>query len=115
MGPARRDLDRAAALGNTGDAEVEHVAAYHRGLLLIRDGEFAAATALLRETFPGEGNSQVEFALGLAALRVPLLPAEVDPTHEAALREVGHLVAGGTASLPAFAAYNQAHADDPGR
>jgi tetratricopeptide (TPR) repeat protein len=110
---ARASLDEAATLANTNDPDVERVAVYHHALLLIRNDDFARAESLLRTTFGSNPNAQVSFALGLAALHVPLLPSEVDPTQEALLRDVGALTAQGDAGLPKYKDLIAAHPDVP--
>ena len=83
-------LEKAHSLGVRDDAEVERVAIYHLGLLRIRSGEFEQATTLLMTAF---GNApmttQLKSALGLATLRIPLLPDQVDPSQDALILSVG--------------------------
>ncbi len=112
-GPARSDLQRAAALANSNDPEVERVASYHLALLLIRDGDFDGATTLLLKQFGAAPTAQVSYALGMAALRVPLLPQEVDPAQEALIQSVGSVVAQQGAGLPPFAQLLAQHPDVP--
>jgi predicted Zn-dependent protease len=83
-------LDRAQSLGIRDDEEIARVSAYHLALLRIRNNEFGAASDLLKSTFgSGEPPQQARIALGLATLRVPLLPQQVDPSREALLEQVG--------------------------
>ena len=90
FGAAREHLEQGQSLGATDDPEVGHTAAYHLALLRIRGGEFDAAGELLNNTFSeSESPEQIKVALGLAVLRVPLLPEEVDPTQESLLMAVG--------------------------
>ncbi len=110
---AQTDLARAAQLRNSEDPEVERVAAYHLALLLVRGRAFDRATDLLLTQFSGAPNNQVIYALGLAALHVPLLPAEVDPAQEPFIVRVGTAVAQGKAGLPALATLAAEHADVP--
>jgi tetratricopeptide (TPR) repeat protein len=82
-------LEKAQTLG-VDDQDIARVCAYHLGLLLIRDSEFERATALLRTTL-GQGtvSAQAKIALGLALLRVPLLPQKLDPSREALVLSAG--------------------------
>ena len=110
---ARASLEHAAALNNSDDPEVEHVAAYHLALLRIRDGSFQSAATLLRTTFGTSLSQQISVALGLAVLRVPLLPSEVDPSREALLAQVGAATARGADGLHDFAAAISTNPDVP--
>ncbi len=103
-------LEKANALGIADDAEVERVSSYHLGLLLIRDSQFERASELLLKSF-GSGviSPQIQTALGLATLRVPLLPEQVDPSREALVAAVG-AAAGAPDALEALLA---AHPDIP--
>ncbi|MGI8672795.1 MAG: tetratricopeptide repeat protein [Luteitalea sp.] len=72
------DLMRAKALGVSGNAEIGSVARFHAGLVMTRLGQFELALNTIGE-FALEGNDapQVIEALGIATLRLPLLPAEL--------------------------------------
>lgn len=72
------DLLQAKALGVSGNAEVGSVARFHAGLAMTRLGQFEVALNTLGE-FALEGNDspQIIEALGIATLRLPLLPSEV--------------------------------------
>jgi tetratricopeptide (TPR) repeat protein len=74
------DLLQAKALGVSGNAEVGSVARFHAGLAMTRLGQFEVALNTLGE-FALEGNDspQIIEALGIATLRLPLLPSEVPP------------------------------------
>jgi len=70
-----RDLKKGMSLGEGDDPELTRVAKYHLSLLLIRSGSFDEARHLLVTTFgQNQVSVQVKTALGLALLRVPLLP-----------------------------------------
>jgi predicted Zn-dependent protease len=87
-------LKKGLALGDGGDPEISRVAKYHLALLLIRSGKFDQAAALLASTFgQSQMSAQVKTALGLAMLRVPLLPEEVDPSQDALLHAAGETAA----------------------
>ena len=74
------DLLQAKALGVSGNAEVGSVARFHAGLAMARLGKFELALNTIGE-FALEGNDspQIIEALGVATLRMPLLPSEVPP------------------------------------
>jgi len=83
-------LKKGQTLGDADDPEISLVAKYHLALLMIRSGQFEAATGLLGATFgQGQISPQLKTALGLAVLRVPLLPDEVDPSKDGLLHAAG--------------------------
>ena len=87
-------LQKAQQLGFAEDPEVARVARYHLALLLNSIGEFEKGTALLISEFgQAQFPDQVKTALGMALLRVPLLPAQVDPSKDALLRAAGEAAA----------------------
>ncbi len=87
-------LERGNVLGNGDDPEIARVSAYHLALLRIRNAQFDSATKLLTSTFDkGPVSAQAKVALGLALLRVPLLPNEVDPSHDALVQKAGEAAA----------------------
>ncbi len=87
---ARAHLEKGQSLGAGDDPEIARVAAYHLALLRIRDGDFELASSLLLSSFPEtQPPDQIGLALGLALLRVPLLPTEVDLSRESWLRSAG--------------------------
>jgi tetratricopeptide (TPR) repeat protein len=87
-------LKKGQALGDADDPEISRVAKYHLALLLIRSGEFDPATTLLASTFgQSQISPQVKIALGLAMLRIPLLPEEMDPSQDALLHAAGETAA----------------------
>ncbi len=91
---ARQHLDRGQQLGGGGDEEILRVAKYHLALLMIRDGDFDDATTMLQGlATSNQPNAQIKTALGLAALRVPLLPQEIDSSRDALLEESGDAAA----------------------
>jgi tetratricopeptide (TPR) repeat protein len=83
-------LQKGLAFGDADDPDTARVAKYHLALLLIRAGEFDQAPPLLGTT-PGQNDSppQIKIALALAMLRVPLLPKEIDASHDALLNAAG--------------------------
>ncbi len=113
---ALTDLKKGHGLGSAQVPEIGKVADYHLALLLIRNSEFERATSLLSSEFVhGQVADQVKVALGLAMLRVPLLPNAIDPSKDAVVA-----TAGGIAALlaqnqqeKAFQAFQQAIKDYP--
>lgn len=88
-------LEKAQVLGIKDD-EIARVSNYHLGILWIRAGEFERASNLLLATFgAGMDSQQAKIALGLATLRVPLLPEQLDPSREALVVAAGEAAAAG--------------------
>jgi tetratricopeptide (TPR) repeat protein len=75
---ALTDLVNGRRFGFGGNPEIVSVARYHLAVLLTRDEEFDQGGKLLSE-FANEGNDapRVIEAMGIATLRMPLLPSEV--------------------------------------
>jgi tetratricopeptide (TPR) repeat protein len=90
---ALASLEKARSLEGNEDPEIASVAAYHLALLLIRSGDFRQASDLLHETFGGSLPAQAKAAMGLALLRIPLLPSEIDPSHDALIQAAGDAAA----------------------
>jgi predicted Zn-dependent protease len=83
-------LRTAHEIGFSENPDVEKVALYHLGLLLNLNGRFEEATDLLAGAFgPSHFTDQIKSALGLALLRVPILPAQVDPSKDALVHAAG--------------------------
>ncbi len=83
-------LEKAQSLGNGDDPELGRVSAYHLALLLNRRGDFERATTLLLSASgQNQVSPQIKSALGLALLRIPLLPSEVEPSHDALIQAAG--------------------------
>jgi tetratricopeptide (TPR) repeat protein len=96
-------LEKAHSLGIKDDAEVQRVSIYHLGLLLVRTGSFDRASSLLLKSFGGgQISEQLKIALGLATLRIGLLPEEIDPSKEALVLAVGSVLSAGTETLERF-------------
>jgi tetratricopeptide (TPR) repeat protein len=92
-GNALSHLEKAQSLGFGDDPEITRVSSYHLALLLIRQGDFERGSELLKSAFAEASlSSQVKLALGLAVLRVPLLPDELDPSKDALVRTAGELL-----------------------
>jgi len=107
-------LEKAQALGIKDDEEIARVSSFHLGLLWIRAGEFERASEALRATF-GAGNAppQAKIALGLALLRVPLLPAQLDPSREALVLAAGDAATSGADEPARLGALLSANPDIP--
>ena len=91
---SKAHLEKGLGLTEGQDAESSKVAHYHLALLLIRGGEFERASEMLgKEYGQGAVPSQVKTALGLALLRVPLLPREINPSKEAMVESAGEIEA----------------------
>ena len=74
------DLMQARALGVSSNAEVGSVARFHAGLAMTRLGKFELALSAIGEfALDGNDSPQIIEALGVATLRMPLLPSEVPP------------------------------------
>lgn len=87
---ALQHLSKGQRLGGTDDPEISRVAKYHLAVLLIHNGNFdAAASELHPLVTQGPAGTQVTLALGLAALRAPVLPGQIDPSADALLQQVG--------------------------
>ena len=87
-------LEKGQALGGGEDAETTRVSTYHLALLLIRNSEFDRASALLTSTFVTQQiTPQIKVAMGLALLRVALLPNDVDPSKDALVHSGGEAAA----------------------
>ena len=91
---SREHLEKGLTLGDEDDPEIARVSKYHLALLLLRSGESDQAAILLAKTFgKSEMSAQVKIALGLAMLRVPLLPEEIDPSQDALIHAAGEAAA----------------------
>ncbi|MFZ1008076.1 MAG: tetratricopeptide repeat protein [Candidatus Sulfotelmatobacter sp.] len=100
-------LERGSDLGFAGNAAAVRVAQYHLAILLNRSGGFDKATELLTvEITSGPPDEQVKLALGMALLRIPLLPHELDQANTSLVR-----LAGETAALLSQSRYDQAFSD----
>ena len=74
------DLLRSRELGVGDVPELASVARYHLAVLLTRAEQFEQALETLGEfALKGEDNPRVIEAMGIATLRMPLLPAELPP------------------------------------
>jgi predicted Zn-dependent protease len=84
-------LKKGQALGFGGNAAAVRYARYHLAVLLNLNSEFDLATDLLiPEAHPGPLFEEIQFAMGLALLRIRVLPAEVDPPRRDLIVAAGH-------------------------
>lgn len=89
---ALQHLEGGRASTSQDDPELARVVTYHLALLVNRAGDSERALQLLSQDFAqGTPSDLIIFAFGLAMLRVPLLPNEVDASNEALLHSVGQL------------------------
>lgn len=87
------DLRRASDLRVT-DPALEHAVDYHLALLLNSTGDAEGASVLLRSLYlEGVRSEQIQVALGLSLLHVPLLPQDLDSSRDALVHEAGELAA----------------------
>ncbi len=88
------DLQKGQDLGFEDTGGAMKVAKYHIALLYNLNGQFDKATSLLTSDF-GQGTlpDQIKTVLGMAMLRVPLLPDQVDPSKDALLHAAGETAA----------------------
>jgi tetratricopeptide (TPR) repeat protein len=85
-------LQQAQRLGFADDPDVEKVAIYHLGLLMNLQGQFEKSAPLLVGTFgKHQFQEQIKVALGMALLRIPLLPSQVDPAKDALINAAGEV------------------------
>jgi tetratricopeptide (TPR) repeat protein len=83
-------LQNAARLGFADDPEIKKITLYHLGLLLNMRGEFDRAPEILRDAAGSSAvPEQIETALGMSLLRVPLLPSQLDTSNDALIRAAG--------------------------
>ena len=87
-------LQRGQELGMSGSAESVQLARYKLGLLLNRAGQFGRASELLASVDnTGLLAKDIQFALGLALLRIPLLPERVEPAKSKMVLDAGEIAA----------------------
>jgi tetratricopeptide (TPR) repeat protein len=86
-------LQKGRELGFGGSPDSVQLANYRLGLLLIHSGQFDAASEVLASDRPGPLAEEVEFARGIALLRMPLFPEQVDPSRRALVQRCGQIAA----------------------
>ena len=78
--PALEHLNRAKELGVGDDAQFQAVVGYHRAILLARAEQFERAVEIDAALIRGRNTSlEILAALGIALLRLPMLPTELRP------------------------------------
>lgn len=87
---ALKDLTKAEQSGIADNPEIASVVHYHAAILLNREGDFDRARDQL-QTFESEGNNspQIIDAMGINALRLPLLPSEIPAEERGLITKVG--------------------------
>jgi tetratricopeptide (TPR) repeat protein len=97
-GPALQHLTRADDLGLAPQQDLQAIVAYHRAVLLARSGEFERAldidVGLLRG---GNSGAELQQAVGIAVLRLPLLPQDVPDEKRRLVELAGRAGAAGIA------------------
>ncbi|HZD48923.1 MAG TPA: tetratricopeptide repeat protein [Silvibacterium sp.] len=82
-------LEKVQTLGVADDPDLARVSAYHLALLFNRAGDFERSTALLLSISGANAPPQIKTALGIALLRIPLLPDQIDPAQDALIQAAG--------------------------
>lgn len=89
---ASTDLQNATRLGT--DEPLQNITDYHLALLLNQHGDSDGALILLSSLYlKGVRSEDLQVALGLSLLRVPILPSELDPSRDALIHDAGGLAA----------------------
>jgi tetratricopeptide (TPR) repeat protein len=87
-------LQRGEQLGFGGSPEAVGLARYRLAVLENRNGQFESAMeTLLPGTRSGTVAKEIQIALGMALLRMPLLPDQVEPSKIALVRSAGEIAA----------------------
>ncbi len=86
-------LEKADQLKIPSEQGFYDVSKYHFALLLIRSGRFESSVKIIGD-FARQGKDGPQFseAMGLAALRKPLLPNELPPLERELVLDVGHAI-----------------------
>ena len=100
-----KHVRRAVELGISANQTISDVVHYHFALLLTRNGEFEEALKTLT-LFAQRNMNQPDYieAMGIAALRKPLLPNELPPAEREMVLEVGRAMYDAAALRTAIAA-----------
>jgi len=87
-------LQRGEQLGLGGNPQAEGLARYHLAVLENRSGQFdSAMETLLPGTRSGAVAKEIQIALGMALLHMPLLPDQLDPSQSALAQSAGEIAA----------------------
>jgi tetratricopeptide (TPR) repeat protein len=85
-------LERGQQLGLRGSAESVQLARYRLATLLTKAGEYEKSRELLSQQTSAKALAkQVQFALGMTLLRIPLLPEEVEPSRRELVQSAGEV------------------------
>jgi tetratricopeptide (TPR) repeat protein len=89
--PSLHDIQRALALGAADDARNAQILRYHEALLLTRLNHFEEALSAFSYFAKQQLSSdEIYVAVGLAMLRLPLLPADASPSQREQAAGAGH-------------------------
>ena len=89
-----KDLEKATAEGTALEDSLRKIVDYHRALLLNARGDSDAAYMVLSSLFlQGVHSEDLQVALGMSLLRVPVYPSQLDPTRDALVHDAGNIAA----------------------
>ena len=85
-------LQRGQDLGLGGSADSIRLARYHLAILLNRGAQYDSASRLLAPD-PNSGSltNEIQFALGISLLRMPLVPEQVPPPQRSLVQSAGEI------------------------
>ncbi|HSZ61995.1 MAG TPA: tetratricopeptide repeat protein [Terriglobales bacterium] len=87
-------LQRGEDMGFGGSSEAEGMARYHLAVLQNRNGQFESAMeTLLPGALSGTVANEIQIALGMTLLRMPLLPDQLEPSQSTLVRSAGEIAA----------------------
>jgi tetratricopeptide (TPR) repeat protein len=85
-------LQRGQDLGLGGSTEAVRLARYHLAILLNRNAQYESASRLLApEANSDSPSAEIQLALGIALLRLPLLPQQVPPSQQPLVQSTGEI------------------------
>jgi predicted Zn-dependent protease len=94
FGGSFNDLQCARTLGTGSDPNLANIVDYHVAVLLNAQGTPEAANLILSSLLSkGIMSQDLQVALGLTLLRVPLLPSQIDPSKDALIHAAGTVAA----------------------
>jgi Flp pilus assembly protein TadD len=86
-------LQKAERLG-TNDPSLQNIVDFHLALILNAHGDSDGASLLLSSLYlKGARSEDLQVALGLTLLRVPIFPVDLDPSRDALVHDAGNLAA----------------------
>ena len=87
-------LEKAEKIGTPLENTLQNIVDYHLALMLNARGDADAASMMLSSLFlRGVRSEDLQVALGLALLRVPLYPQQLDPSRDALVHDAGAIAA----------------------